>query len=77
MSEKAIFADAQERLLEDKISHYEGTIDFIEKNINEPDFYSGDLEEVELSRAKYERELRLLKIQRELAACTGLPTVSL
>lgn len=77
MSEKALFADAEKQLLEDKIDLYESTINFIEDNISKPDFYVGDLEEVELSRSKYEEELRMLRIQRELAICTGLPAVGL
>jgi hypothetical protein len=77
MSEKALFADAEKQLLEDKIDLYESTINYIEDNISKPDFYVGDLEEVELSRSKYEEELRMLRIQRELAICTGLPAVGL
>lgn len=77
MSEKALFADAEKQLLEDKIDLYESTINFIDDNISKPDFYVGDLEEVELSRSKYEEELRMLRIQRELAICTGLPAVGL
>lgn len=77
MSEKALFADAEKQLLEDKIDLYESTINYIEDNISKPDFYVGDLEEVELSRSKYEEELRMLRIQRELAICTGLPAVEL
>lgn len=77
MSEKALFTDAEKQLLEDKIDLYESTINYIEDNISKPDFYVGDLEEVELSRSKYEEELRMLRIQRELAICTGLPAVEL
>lgn len=77
-AEKAVFTAASEDWLERKIGVYEDTIQYIEQNIQAPDFNQGDLEEVESSRLKYEQELdelRMLKIEREMALCVGLPVV--
>lgn len=75
-AEKAVFTIVDKERVDDEIRCYENTIDDIKRNMQAPDFYQGDREEVEGNLRQYERDLdrvRILKIQRELAICTGLP----